>query len=226
MLEGHLRFGFLPDPRTKVAREVLADLLRQYDKCARQAGRYTSLVIFYETSLLRTLDVLGFESLFWSILSDLHQLDETVWPNHISMDPNHYSWEFCFGGQPYFAFCSTPSHHLRKSRYSEYFTMAFQPRFVFDDIHQNTAYGRRLKQAIRRRLAAYDEVPIHPALGWYGEAENHEWQQYFLRDNESMPTQCPFKHGTAWGADRLMLNESRLFPVPDEGHGDKQNDER
>lgn len=194
LLAGHLRFGFLRDPRIQQTHEQLAQLLHQYQKSAREAGKYTSLIVFFETSEdLRSYDVLAFESLFWSILSSVHDLDTEKWPDDISNSPNHFTWEFCFAGQPYFVFCSTPSHQLRKSRYSEYFMLAFQPRFVFENITDATTYGRHLKQLIRKRLAAYDEVPIHPALGWYGQKENYEWQQYFLREDASMPYQCPFK---------------------------------
>lgn len=46
--------------------------------------------------------------------------------------------------------------------------LTFQPRWVFEDLNDTTAFGRNMSKQIRKRLEAYDEVPIHPHLGWYG----------------------------------------------------------
>lgn len=193
-LNGDMRFVFLSDPRNPQTRIELASSLKEYGRCAPQAGRYTSFVSLFETTpeLTASYRVEGFEELFWDILSDLHRLDTTEWPDTVPADPEHFSWEFCFDSQPYFAFCTTPAHRARRSRYSEFFTVAFQPRFVFENINQSTEYGRKLKSIIRKRLSSYDEAPIHPSLGWYGQQDNLEWKQYFLRDNESTAPQCPF----------------------------------
>lgn len=198
-LAGNMRFAFLGDPRSADTGESLAAHLQTYGQCAREAGPYTSLVVFFETTadLSAKHNIAQFEQLFWSILSDVHRLDVHPWPADIAADPAHFAWEFCFAGEPYFVFCTTPRHVARRSRYSPYFTMTFQPRWVFSDINASTPYGRKLREIIRKRLQAYDDAPIHPALGLYGQTENHEWQQYFLRDDESTLTQCPFLHGAS-----------------------------
>jgi uncharacterized protein len=195
-LDNNMRFTFLSDPRNNDARNNLASGLKEYARRATSAGPYTSLVACFETpdDLAQTYTVTQFEELFWSILSDLNRQDTEVWPSNVGPTPDHYAWEFCFAGEPFFAFCMTPSHVARKSRYSPFFTIAFQPRFVFAHMNDGTPSGRKLKQIIRKRLAAYDDAPIHPALGWYGNKDNHEWQQYFLRDDNSALPKCPFMH--------------------------------
>ena len=71
--------------------------------------------------------------------------------------------------------------------------ITFQPRWVFEGIHKHSKAGEVLQTKIRQRLMDYDQVPVHPALGWYGEQTNREWRQYFLRDAQNdEPAQCPF----------------------------------
>lgn len=195
-LAGHMRFGFACDPREPSSRMQVASLLEAYGACAREAGPYTSLVVFFDTptELAATNEVESFEHLFWSILNEVHQFDAADWPQQVSTDPTHATWEFCYGGEPYFAFCSTPSHLARKSRYSPYFTIAFQPRFVFANLNDDSTFGRNIKKIIRERLSTYDTVPVHPSLGWYGQQGNLEWKQYFLREDASTSAKCPFHH--------------------------------
>ncbi|WP_281658435.1 YqcI/YcgG family protein [Halobacillus sp. Cin3] len=191
---GMLRFGFLEDPRSSSASEQLGELLKSYGEVSRQTGSYTSLVVFCDTrALLKDqLEIKDYENVFWSLLNQTHALDEKEWPEDISQDPEDPSWEFCFHGEPYFAFCATPAHTKRNSRCFPSLLLAFQPRWVFENINDSTTYGRRLKNVIRKRLLDYDDLPAHPALKWYGQEDNHEWEQYFLRDDDTSLPQCPF----------------------------------
>lgn len=195
-LTNNLRFGFANDPRDEQAISEVSQLLKEYGGCARDTGKYASLVIFFKTpeEMLNDFRVDDYEQLFWSVLSRVSAKDETPWPEAISTDPSHHSWEFCYDGQPYFAFCSTPSHEARKSRMSPHFLIAFQPRFVFEEINDSTPFGRNMKKLIRQKLVEYDGIPAHPSLKWYGQEDNHEWKQYFLRDDESVPSKCPFTY--------------------------------
>ncbi|WP_138751965.1 YqcI/YcgG family protein [Paenibacillus sinopodophylli] len=195
-LTNNLRFGFVSDPRKEQAVSEVTQLLRHYGQIARETGKFASLVIFFETphDLINDFAVADYEELFWSVLSRVSAKDEAPWPETISTDPTHHSWEFCFDGQPYFAFCSTPAHTIRKSRQSQSFTIAFQPRFVFEEINDSTSFGRNMKKLIRKKLVEYDGVPAHPSLKWYGQEDNHEWKQYFLRDDESAPSKCPYTY--------------------------------
>lgn len=187
-----LRFGFADDPRTPDSIEQLASLLKDYGDISRDTGNYASLVVFFHSEDLREAEIDSFQDLFWEVLSRVHELDETPWPDDISKDPHHHTWEFCFGGEPYFAFCATPAHAVRKSRHFPNFLIAFQPRWVFDEINSSTAFGQKLKKVIRKRLVEYDEIDAHPSLKWYGQEDNLEWQQYFLSDDDSSLSKCPF----------------------------------
>ncbi|GAA0371760.1 YqcI/YcgG family protein [Bacillus horti] len=192
-----LRFGFVPEPSSTEAIKQTAELLKQYGHCSKETGKYASFVLFFEPNpLVGNLSVQEYEQLFWSFLSQLSAQDETLWPARISIDPAHPSWEFCFDGQPYFTFCATPAHQKRKSRSFATFLLAFQPRWVFEEINDATPFGRNMKKLIRKNLESYDQVPVHPSLKWYGQKDNLEWQQYFLPDDQSTPTVCPFS--TVW----------------------------
>ncbi|MDQ8736800.1 YqcI/YcgG family protein [Paenibacillus sp. LHD-38] len=195
-LTNNLRFGFASDPRDEQAITEVSQLLRQYGESAHETGKYASLVIFFKTpeELRSSYTIEDYEELFWSVLSRVSAKDETPWPDAISTDPSHHSWEFCYDGHPYFAFCSTPAHTVRKSRLSPYFLIAFQPRFVFEEINDSTPFGRNMKKLIRQKLVEYDGVPAHPSLKWYGQEDNQEWKQYFLRDDESSPSKCPYTY--------------------------------
>ncbi|RLQ94062.1 YqcI/YcgG family protein [Falsibacillus albus] len=189
-----LRFSFISDPRLDIAGTELAEILKQYGEISRETGKYASLVLIFETpeDIKRTFDINEYEDLFWTLLSQVSLMDEKRWPDGISQDPSHHSWEFCFHGEPYFAFCATPAHTQRKSRFFTHFLMAFQPRWVFEHMNDQTLLGQNMKKIIRDRLEKYDESPPHPALKWYGQEDNHEWMQYFLRDDETGPSKCPF----------------------------------
>ncbi|MFZ3590779.1 YqcI/YcgG family protein [Bacillus sp. DJP31] len=194
LVSGHLRFGFVGDPRNPNTSNEIASHLAAYGECSRDTGKYASLVLFCETplELKDSYGVQNYEDIFWSLLNQVSELDVIVWPSQISKDPTDPSWEFCFNGHPYFCFCGTPAHIHRKSRHFPYFLLAFQPRWVFEEMNDSTTIGRAMKKTIRERLLKYDTVPVHPSLKWYGQSENLEWKQYFLHDDNHIPSRCPF----------------------------------
>ncbi|WP_226580376.1 YqcI/YcgG family protein [Halobacillus litoralis] len=189
-----LRFGFVEDPRTDSSADGLACLLKEYGNISRETGNYASLVVFCDTRSLieEEAAIEDYEEIFWALLNATHRLDEAEWPKDIPMDPENQSWEFCYNGEPYFAFCATPAHKVRKSRGFPCLLLAFQPRWVFDEINASTSLGKKLKNIIRKRLVTYDDMPPHPALKWYGQEDNYEWKQYFLHDDDTSIPQCPF----------------------------------
>ncbi|MFD1173127.1 YqcI/YcgG family protein [Oceanobacillus picturae] len=193
-LSNELRFRFIGDPRKIETAEQLAATLKSYGEIARGTGKYASLGVFFYTpdDMAATYSIEDYRDVFWTLINSVTAIDETEWPSSIPEDPHDPNWEFCFNGEPYFAFCATPAHKLRKSRYQSCFFIAFQPRWVFKEINGRTPFGQKIKKAIRQRLAAYDDIPIHPDLKWYGDTSNHEWKQYFLSDDASGPTRCPF----------------------------------
>ncbi|WP_027410021.1 YqcI/YcgG family protein [Anoxybacteroides tepidamans] len=189
----HFRYGFVGNPREASAIEELAALMTEFTKNSRQFGKYTSLIIFFETSSddFRSLTVEQFEQLFWDVLNRLHQFDESAWPSHIPQDPHHPLWEFCFHGEPYFVFCATPAHAKRKSRSFPYCMLAITPRWVLQQFRASPS-AAKVQAEIRKRLERYDSIPAHPHLNSYGHDENYEWLQYFLRDDQTSLSKCPF----------------------------------
>ena len=190
----HLRYGFIGDPRDTNTSENFAALLKEYTECSRDTGQYASLIVFIHTpiDLMRETTVKDFEHMYWSLLNTTSRLDEMEWPTHIPNDPMENTWEFCFHNESYFVYCATPAHVNRQSRHFSCMMLALTPRWVLQGIMNSEKRSRKLKNLIRQRLAAYDKAPIHPSLKDYGGKDNYEWQQYFLRDDETIPSKCPF----------------------------------
>ncbi|KAA0546991.1 YqcI/YcgG family protein [Bacillus sp. BGMRC 2118] len=196
--QGHsldqFRYGFVGDPRSESTIEEFAQLLKEYTENSRHFGKYTSLIVFFETplELIEQYDVEQFEQLFWEVLSGISSIDEKEWPENIPVDPHNPVWEYCFHQEKYFMYCATPAHENRKSRNFPYFMMAITPRWVLEQFNENKSLAAKIKENIRKRIVDYDSVPIHPDLNTYGKEDNYEWKQYFLHDDESSLSKCPY----------------------------------
>ncbi|MEH7252167.1 YqcI/YcgG family protein [Neobacillus niacini] len=187
-------YGFVPNLQTPVSSKEFALLLKEYSTIYKSIGAYTSLIIFYEPfpDIEKPISVEEYEQLFWDQLNLLTKSDAVEWPNHIPTDPKQPMWEFCFHGEQYFMYCATPAHINRKSRYFPYFMLAITPRWVLEKFTSSPLHTEKMKSRIRERLAAYDSISIHPDLNSYGQNDNHEWKQYFLRDDNTTLSKCPF----------------------------------
>jgi FPC/CPF motif-containing protein YcgG len=200
---GTLRYSFIPAGEQRVA--TLAAALREFTAIAPSLGTRTSLVAFFDFE--PSVDSLeDYRQHFWNLLSEIHASDVSEWPEGVSDDTQESTWEFSFNSTALFVVANTPHHHQRRSRYSEYFTVTFQPRFVFDDLKAGTRTGDQARKVIRRRLSQYDSVEQTPLLGSFGEPGNLEWTQYFL-DDENQPIDasrgCPIVH-----TGRSLINGS------------------
>ncbi|GAB6927290.1 YqcI/YcgG family protein [Paenibacillus sp. JCM 10914] len=189
----HFRYGFIPLGEAPESAEILAGLLHEYGRGSRQFGPYTSLVVLIHAEERdHQVGVEYYERLFWQLLSRTTAYDTQPWPTDLPEVPSEHLWEYCYGGEPYFVYCGTPAHENRQSRSFPYMMLAFTPRWVLQQFNARAKQAQRTKELIRQRLAAYDPVPPHPDLKFYGAEDNYEWKQYFLRDdNESLP-KCPF----------------------------------
>ena len=127
------------------------------------------------------------------ILKGLAGVDDISWPINIPKTVDHPDWEFCFAGEPIFVVCTTPFHIKRLSRHSLYFSLLFQPRWVFANILNTEQKAEKAFRSVRQLLSQYDDATISPFLGMYGKAENREHLQYFLADNQE-PLGCPFNY--------------------------------
>ncbi|MCK6076878.1 YqcI/YcgG family protein [Paenibacillus silvae] len=188
---GHLRYGFINRSGKTTPAEQLSRVVQEYGASSRSFGDYSSLVIFFEQEE-HTEDVLTYEKSFWSLLSEIRDMDNTPWPEDIPEDPENPLWEFCYNDERYFVYCGTPAHTARQSRHFPYFMLAMTPRWVLDLWNEQPQRAAAIGPRIRARLAAYDTVPAHPELKQYGAEGNLEYKQYFLRDDDTAPTKCPF----------------------------------
>ncbi|WP_261571095.1 YqcI/YcgG family protein [Frankia gtarii] len=231
---GGLRFGFVDDVHDERTWTALPDILATYLAGYRQISRETSLVVFFGSPDERS-DAMGpagsehpnastapavgvdtYEDRFWSLLQYLHDNDTSPWPSDIPTDTDDPGWEFSFRGTPIFVVCNTPAHRRLRSRNNPTFTVTFQPRWVFEGLGATTPRGTSSRRIIRDRLARFDAVDSTPLLGSYGDPENREWKQYFLRDDASVGDRCPF----LGNADRVpagnRLSGSTAIPTPTE----------
>jgi uncharacterized protein len=190
----HLRYGFLGDPRKESSITELAHLLSEFTNHSKEYGNYTSLIVFFETpmDIKKTYTVEQFEQIFWEHLSGLARVDQVDWPEHIPTDPQNPLWEFCYHGEQYFMYCATPSHQNRKSRHFNVYMLAITPRWVLTEFGKSEDYAKKIRKQVRKRLEKYDTIDIHPDLNTYGKEDNYEWKQYFLHDDESALSKCPF----------------------------------
>lgn len=184
-------YGFLPAHTEPSSSRELALALEEFSTIYQTAGPYASLVLFYEKSV-DELTVEGYEQVFWEQLGQVCQFDKKDWPPHIPLDPEDSLWEFCFHGEQYFVYCATPAHQNRQSRYFPYYMLAVTPRSVLVELNKSPERAAKLKAQIRKRLVNYDSAPPHPDLNAYGQEDNFEWKQYFLRDDDSTAGKCPF----------------------------------
>jgi FPC/CPF motif-containing protein YcgG len=96
------------------------------------------------------------------------------------MDPR---WVFWFEGIDFFVNFSTPSHQRRSRNLGSAMTMVVQARSSFDDFAEP---DNRIRALIRSRVQTYDDMPVHPAIGTYGDPTSREATQYFLGDSNDI----------------------------------------
>jgi len=192
--KNQLRYSFIGNPREASTVFELAEALSSYTEVSREIGSNTSLIVFYETpeDMKMAYRVEDYEQLFWKHLSGLRSIDPYDWPEDIPMDPHLPIWEFCYHGEKYFMYCATPAHKNRKSRHFDELMLAITPRWVLNEFNKSPNFAKGIKQQVRKRLAAYDSAPIHPDLNSYGAEDNFEWRQYFLRDDDTTLSKCPY----------------------------------
>jgi len=89
-------------------------------------------------------------------------------------------------------YCASPAHRNRNSRHFDYFMLAITPRWVLKEFNKEKSYAKKIKSQVRNRLKHYDAINIHPDLNTYGNNDNYEWRQYFLRDDDTSLSKCPF----------------------------------
>ncbi|SDR22089.1 non-ribosomal peptide synthase domain TIGR01720/amino acid adenylation domain-containing protein [Paraburkholderia fungorum] len=192
----------LPDTMASFAE--LAQL-PQYEK--------NNIAIFFEPDE-EPLAHAAYHDAFWQTLQYLHDRDPDPKVGQ-QLDPSHPDWEFSFAGLETFVVCACPSFGTRHSRnLGPGMVLLFQPRAVFVDKVTNRAISTQARSEVRRRLNIWDEVPPHADLGYFGDAENREWKQYFLPDDETPNFgACPFLRRNP-GAMKEAVEAAQAASVP------------
>jgi uncharacterized protein len=155
----------------------------------------SSLVAFFEPD--RSIaDHMSFVARFWQILQSLHERDRGPATDRT---PDHPLWEYAFEGCEMFVVGASPTYRHRRSRnLGPGVVLVFQPRSLFIDPATSKPITASVRQRIHKRMLAYDGMAVHPDIGFYGNADNREWKQYALPDdNEPETGACPFHTRTA-----------------------------
>lgn len=197
--DGDLRYLFAPDASTAAGREAVAEGLEAYLDDARSIADVTALAVFFEPATGdRPPTVEAVRERVWGLLDYLRRYDPAAWPDDVPTDPADPEWAFCFAGEPLFLVVRAPSYDRRHSRHAPHgVEITVQPRWVFDGLGGDTETGEEARRRIRSRLAEYDDAPIHPDIGDYGDPESREWKQYVLPDaDEPHPDEFPIDD---WG---------------------------
>jgi uncharacterized protein len=187
-LRGEMIYTFVPHGPLR----DLAISMQQFVRLLRTpAHSRTSLVAFFEPEQGLTTHS-QFVDRFWQILQSLHESD--AHPATVRR-PDHPLWEFSFEGSEMFAVGASPTYRQRRSRnLGPGIVIIFQPRILFIDSSSGAPIAREVRQRIHSRMLAYDHMPVHPDIGFYGEPANREWKQYVLPDDNSPESGlCPFR---------------------------------
>lgn len=153
---------------------------------------FSPLVVFFSEDFYRDVrqHTIGWEALNW-----VHRHDPDTWLPEIPSDPDDPDWCFCFNSVQLFINMSVKDHEILRNRnLGRFLTLVINPRENFDFVaSSSTKSGRLIRERIRSRISIYNGGVVPKELGFYGEKDNTEWQQYQLsEDGLEKPSRCPF----------------------------------
>jgi FPC/CPF motif-containing protein YcgG len=194
---GTLLYAFARSLQAGADRRHIQSLVREYlDRLkglSKEESSFTLLVLLIDPRSLPA-ELKAHHEAVWDLLQFLHEEDTSPWAPEVSTDPDHPLWSFCLAGLPLFVNISSPAHLKRKSRnLGSALTLVIQLREGFDLIAPDTPTGRRVREMIRDRIAAFDQLPTYSELGYFKDPRNREWKQYGIPDGDQpQMTRCPF----------------------------------
>lgn len=182
------------DPTEPRNVRLLAAALRAYLPLSHSLGPNTSLIILHPKDPLSATppSVSHYQQKFWDLLRSLRAADTQPWPKDIPTQTGAARWAFCFDGVPWFPAAMTPAHEQRQSRHAPFFTVAMQPKWVFDNLFRTPEKRRAAVGAVRKLMPDYDAVEPSPDLSAYGTEGTTEAHQYYLLD-ENKTADCPYQ---------------------------------
>ena len=178
------------DPSQPRNVRLLSKAMRAYLPLSYTLGSNTSLVILFPQSK-NPGTVVDYQEKFWTLLRSLRISDPKAWPSDIPTETSAPKWAFCFDGVPWFPAAMTPAHKQRHSRHAPYFTIAMQPKWVFDELFRTPERRRAAVESVRKLMAVFDEIEPSPDLSAYGTEGTTEAHQYYLLD-ENITSRCPY----------------------------------
>lgn len=170
--------------------DLVVNLTSFVNLLATSAYERSSLAAFFEPDPAIS-DHASFVTQFWKVLQALHEHDpRPMIGNH----PDDPLWEFSFDRCEMFVVGGSPTYRHRGSRnLGPGMVLVFQPRSLFIDPATSQPIAASVRQRLHKRMLAYDGMPVHPDIGFYGQPTNREWKQYALPDdNEPLTGGCPF----------------------------------
>ena len=184
-------FTHSDDPTEPRNLRLVANAMRAYLPLSHSLGPNTSLVIIHPPSDTKH-STEAYQQKFWNLLRGLRTCDPKPWPSDIPSETDASKWAFCFDGVPWFPAAMTPAHEHRQSRHAPNFTVAMQPKWVFDNLFRTPEKRRAAVDAVRKLMPAYDEIEPSPDLSAYGTEGTTEAHQYYLLD-ENKTSYCPYE---------------------------------
>lgn len=181
------RFGFYAEMNAPRATEVLAhDLWNYVRELPTFHTDYATFVAAFAAP--QTTDEKTFESLLWSQLQSLHELDQRhhEWDKTVSSDPEEADFSFSFAETAFFVVGLHPASS-RISRRFKWATLIFNAHAQFDRLRESNQY-ERMQQTIRARDLKL-QGSLNPNLSDFG--ERSEARQYSGRAVEES-WKCPF----------------------------------
>jgi hypothetical protein len=194
--QGHMRYAYAEHDRDRSLPAALAEFV---EFSRTHPKRRHVFIMFLPTDTGAPDGFARHERRFWDLLQWLHDNDPRPWPADVPRDTDDPAWEFCFAGDPMFAFPCIPAYRRRQSRrMGEHLIICFQPRRVFFGVNRDDPGGERVRADIYARVERWDGVRPHPELVnlAYGDPAMREWKQYVLPDaNTPLPSRCPLHTG-------------------------------
>ncbi len=191
--KGELRYSYISHAEWSHLPQAIEEFISLFDD-SKPLIRHGLFLFVEPEKEEKTLDY--YRGYFWDILQYLHKHDKKPWPAGYPKDPDHHLWNFCFAGEPFFAFGNTPAYKQRKTRdLGKGMVVGFQPRRIFVGLEGTSPGGMMSREKVRARVERWDGLPKHPNISHYGDPNHREWKQYFIGDDiQPIEGKCPFQH--------------------------------
>lgn len=173
---GTYRFSLYDELASEQATHGLArDLHRFVLEVPHLGGEFTTFV----ASFLRpkAIEPDQFETLLWSQLERLHQVDDEPWDPSVSREPEDGRFSFSFGGTAFFIVGLSPTG-ARWGRRFPWPTLAFNPHEQFERLRAGGRF-EQLRDTVRARDIQL-QGDLNPNLADYG--AHTEARQYSGRE--------------------------------------------